>query len=86
MESPVDATMSFEIHRNKCPGEQLLEKTTTLPSSTTPHSCAWLEPGSRTVASVISKNIVDHPENAPEAFIGMLDGHNFGKTIFRVAA
>jgi len=23
--------------------------------------------------------------NAPEAFIGMLDGHNFGKLIVRVA-
>jgi NADPH-dependent curcumin reductase CurA len=32
------------------------------------------------------EEIVDHLENAPEAFTGMLDGHNFGKTIVRVAA
>jgi hypothetical protein len=32
------------------------------------------------------EEIADHLENAPEAFIGMLDGHNFGKTIVRVAA
>jgi NADPH-dependent curcumin reductase CurA len=32
------------------------------------------------------EEIVDHLEKAPEAFIGMLDGHNFGKTIVRVAA
>jgi NADPH-dependent curcumin reductase CurA len=25
-------------------------------------------------------------ENAPEAFLGMLDGHNFGKAIVRLAA
>jgi len=31
------------------------------------------------------EDIVDHLENAPEAFIGMLDGHNFGKVIVRVA-
>jgi NADPH-dependent curcumin reductase len=28
--------------------------------------------------------IVDGLEKAPEAFIGMLDGHNFGKVIVRV--
>ena len=33
-----------------------------------------------------SEDIVDHLEKAPEAFIGMLDGHNFGKVIVRVAA
>ena len=32
------------------------------------------------------EDIVDHLENAPEAFIGMLDGRNFGKVIVRVAA
>jgi NADPH-dependent curcumin reductase CurA len=32
------------------------------------------------------EDIVDHLEKAPEAFIGMLDGHNFGKLIVRVAA
>jgi NADPH-dependent curcumin reductase len=32
------------------------------------------------------EDIVDHLAKAPEAFIGMLDGHNFGKVIVRVAA
>ncbi len=32
------------------------------------------------------EDIVDGLENAPEAFIGMLDGRNFGKLIIRVAA
>jgi NADPH-dependent curcumin reductase CurA len=32
------------------------------------------------------EDIVDHLEKAPEAFIGMLDGRNFGKVIVRVAA
>jgi Zinc-binding dehydrogenase len=32
------------------------------------------------------EDIVDHLERAPEAFIGMLDGQNFGKVIVRVAA
>jgi NADPH-dependent curcumin reductase len=32
------------------------------------------------------EEIVDYLEKAPEAFIRMLDGHNFGKTIVRVAA
>jgi len=32
------------------------------------------------------EDIVDHLEKAPEAFIGMLDGHNYGKAIVRVAA
>ncbi len=31
------------------------------------------------------EDIVDHLEKAPEAFIGMLEGHNFGKSIVRVA-
>ena len=31
------------------------------------------------------EHIVDGLENAPEAFIGMLGGHNFGKLIVRVA-
>jgi hypothetical protein len=31
------------------------------------------------------EDIVDHLEQAPEAFIGMLDGQNFGKVIVRVA-
>jgi len=29
---------------------------------------------------------VDGPERAPEAFIGMLEGRNFGKLIVRVDA
>ena len=32
------------------------------------------------------EDIVDGLENAPEAFIGMLEGHNFGKLIVRVGA
>jgi NADPH-dependent curcumin reductase CurA len=32
------------------------------------------------------EDIVDGLENAPEAFIGMLEGRNFGKLIIRVAA
>src|SRR5439155_17247794 len=31
------------------------------------------------------EDIVDGLENAPGAFIGMLEGHNFGKLIVRVA-
>ncbi len=31
------------------------------------------------------EDIVDHLEKAPEAFIGMLEGQNFGKSIVRVA-
>jgi NADPH-dependent curcumin reductase CurA len=30
------------------------------------------------------EDIVDGLENAPEAFIGMLDGKNFGKLLIRV--
>jgi NADPH-dependent curcumin reductase len=30
------------------------------------------------------EDVVDHLEKAPEAFIGMLDGSNFGKVIVRV--
>src|SRR5216683_2824725 len=32
------------------------------------------------------EDIVDGLEKAPEAFIGMLDGQNFGKAIVRVSA
>jgi len=32
------------------------------------------------------EDIVDGLENVPEAFIGMLEGHNFGKLIVRVDA
>ena len=32
------------------------------------------------------EEIADRLENAPEAFIGILDAHNFGKAIVRVAA
>jgi NADPH-dependent curcumin reductase CurA len=31
------------------------------------------------------EHIVDGLENAPEAFIGMLEGKNFGKVIIRVS-
>jgi NADPH-dependent curcumin reductase len=32
------------------------------------------------------EDIVDGLDKAPEAFIGMLEGHNFGKVIVRVGA
>jgi NADPH-dependent curcumin reductase CurA len=32
------------------------------------------------------EDITDGLENAPQAFIGMLEGKNFGKTIVRVVA
>jgi NADPH-dependent curcumin reductase len=32
------------------------------------------------------EDIVDGLQNAPEAFIGMLEGHNFGKVIVRLEA
>ena len=32
------------------------------------------------------EDIVDGLEKAPEAFIGMLEGRNFGKVVVRVAA
>ncbi|GLR09992.1 NADP-dependent oxidoreductase [Mixta theicola] len=35
---------------------------------------------------VFREHIVDELENAPEAFIGMLEGKNFGKLVIRVAA
>jgi NADPH-dependent curcumin reductase len=31
------------------------------------------------------EHVVDGLENAPEAFIGLLDGRNFGKVVVRVA-
>jgi NADPH-dependent curcumin reductase len=31
------------------------------------------------------EDIVDGLENAPDAFIGMLDGRNFGKLLIRVS-
>ena len=46
------------------------------------HSSAMPAPTSRRNA----EDIVDGLEKAPEAFIGMLDGHNFGKVIVRVGA
>jgi hypothetical protein len=32
------------------------------------------------------EDVVDGLEKAPAAFIGMLDGHNFGKVVVRVGA
>jgi NADPH-dependent curcumin reductase CurA len=32
------------------------------------------------------EDITDRLENAPEAFIGMLEGRNFGKALVRVAS
>jgi hypothetical protein len=57
-----------------------------LPNSTTPNSCARSEPASQTAAFGISEDTVDGLDKAPEAFIGMLDGRNFGKLIVRVEA
>jgi hypothetical protein len=37
-------------------------------------------------ASATAEDFVDGLENAPEAFIGMLEGRNFGKLIVRVGA
>jgi NADPH-dependent curcumin reductase len=31
------------------------------------------------------EDIVDGPDRAPEAFLGMLDGKNFGKLLIRVS-
>jgi NADPH-dependent curcumin reductase CurA len=42
---------------------------------------AWVQDGSLKYR----EHIVDGLENAPEAFIGMLDGKNFGKLIIRVS-
>jgi NADPH2:quinone reductase len=41
---------------------------------------AWVRDGSLR----FREDIVDGLENAPEAFVGMLDGRNFGKLIIRV--
>jgi NADPH-dependent curcumin reductase CurA len=41
----------------------------------------WVQDGSLKYL----EHIVDGLENAPEAFIGMLDGKNFGKLIIRVS-
>ena len=43
---------------------------------------AWLREG----RVKYREDIVDGLENAPEAFIGMLEGRNFGKLIVRVDA
>ena len=43
---------------------------------------AWLREG----RIKYREDIVDGLENAPEAFIGMLEGRNFGKLIVRVGA
>jgi NADPH-dependent curcumin reductase CurA len=31
------------------------------------------------------EHVVDGVEAAPQAFIGMLEGHNFGKTLVRIS-
>jgi NADPH-dependent curcumin reductase CurA len=31
------------------------------------------------------EHVVDGLEAAPQAFIGMLEGHNFGKTLVRIS-
>src|SRR3546814_6755671 len=43
---------------------------------------AWIADGSLRYR----EDIVDGLDSAPEAFIGLLDGRNFGKLIVRVAA
>jgi len=41
----------------------------------------WLNEGK----IIFREDIVDGLENAPQAFIGLLEGKNFGKLIVRVA-
>ena len=41
--------------------------------------------GARRAASSIREDIVDGLENAPAAFIGLLEGRNFGKLMVRVS-
>ena len=41
----------------------------------------WLNEGK----IIFREDIVDGLENAPQAFIGLLEGKNFGKLIIRVA-
>lgn len=43
---------------------------------------AWLGEGRRIK---YREDIVDGLENAPEAFIGLLEGKNFGKLVVRIA-
>jgi hypothetical protein len=42
---------------------------------------AWVEEG----RIRFREDIVDGLENAPQAFIGLLEGKNFGKLVIRVA-
>lgn len=42
---------------------------------------AWLNQGK----IIFREDIVDGLENAPQAFIGLLEGKNFGKLVIRVA-
>ncbi len=42
---------------------------------------AWLKEGK----IKFREDIVDGLENAPQAFIGLLEGKNFGKLVIRVA-
>lgn len=41
----------------------------------------WLDEGK----IIFREDIVDGLENAPQAFIGLLEGKNFGKLVIRVA-
>ena len=43
---------------------------------------SWLEEGQ----VKFREDIVDGLENAPQAFIGLLEGKNFGKLVIRVAS
>jgi NADPH-dependent curcumin reductase CurA len=50
-----------------------------------PHSCESLRPASPMDASAIVRTSSNGLENAPAAFIGMLEGRNFGKALVHVA-
>ncbi len=49
-----------------------------------PNSCAKSAPASLMAIIRYREDIVDGLEKAPETFIGMLEGKNFGKVIERV--
>jgi NADPH-dependent curcumin reductase CurA len=54
-------------------------------ASTTQRSCARSVLLSPMGASAIARDITEGLENAPAAFIGMLQGRNFGKAVVRTA-
>ena len=60
--------------------------TTNLPWSTAPLSCRPSRPAGIADGRIrYREDITGGLENAPAAFIGMLEGRNFGKALVRVA-